>query len=179
MKTKTGKKSMAKSEKRSVDRRNFLKGTVVGATTLAAAPGVFSAQQAAAQPARSVLLTPPLPEVDPPANVEVMLTTDRPGSDFMADVIKALPFESICANPGDKFRALQESLTGPYGGNKNPEWITCLHEESSVAMGHGYAKMEGKPLCVFAHGTVGLQHASMAVYNAYCDRVPVYIIVGI
>ena len=169
---------MAKSEKRSVDRRNFLKGTVVGAATLAAAPGVFSAQQAAAQPASSVLLTPPLPEVDPPANVEVMLTTDRPGSDFMADVIKALPFEYICANPGDKFRALQESLTGPYGGNKNPEWITCLHEESSVAMGHGCAKMEGKPLCVFAHGTVGLQHASMAIYNAYCDRVPVYIIVG-
>jgi acetolactate synthase-1/2/3 large subunit len=179
MKTKTGKKSMAKSERRSVDRRNFLKGTVAGAAALTAAPGVFSAQQAAAQPARSVLLTPPLPEVDSPANVEVMLTTDRPGSDFMADVIKALPFESICANPGDKFRALQESLTGPYGGNKNPEWVTCLHEESSVAMGHSCAKMEGKPLCVFAHGTVGLQHASMAVYNAYCDRVPVYIIVGI
>jgi len=45
-------------------------------------------------------------------------------------------------------------------------------------MAHGYAKIEGKPLGVFAHGTVGLQHAAMAVYNAYCDRVPVYIIAG-
>ena len=48
----------------------------------------------------------------------------------------------------------------------------------SVAMAHGYAKVEGKPMLVLAHGTVGLQHASMAIYNAYCDRVPVYIIVG-
>ena len=65
-----------------------------------------------------------------------------------------------------------------YGGNKNPEFITCCHEESSVAMAHGYAKIEGKPHAVFAHGTVGLQHASMAIYNACCDRVPVYMIVG-
>ena len=65
-----------------------------------------------------------------------------------------------------------------YGGNKNPEFITCLHEESAVGMAHGYAKIEGKPLLVFAHGTVGLQHASMAVYNAYCDYVPLIVIGG-
>jgi thiamine pyrophosphate-dependent acetolactate synthase large subunit-like protein len=65
-----------------------------------------------------------------------------------------------------------------YGRNQSPEFITCCHEESSVAMAHGYAKIEGKPLCVFAHGTVGLQHAAMAIYNAYCDRVPVYIVLG-
>jgi len=65
-----------------------------------------------------------------------------------------------------------------YGGNKNPEFITCCHEESSAAMAHGYAKIEGKPLAILAHGTVGLQHASMAIYNAWCDRVPIYIIVG-
>jgi len=34
-------------------------------------------------------------------------------------------------------------------------------------MAHGYAKIEGKPLMVMAHGTVGLQHASMAIYNAF------------
>ena len=45
-------------------------------------------------------------------------------------------------------------------------------------MAHGYAKIEGKPMLVMAHGTVGLQHASMAIYNAYCDRVPVYILLG-
>ncbi|MGA7793670.1 MAG: thiamine pyrophosphate-binding protein [Candidatus Acidiferrales bacterium] len=56
--------------------------------------------------------------------------------------------------------------------------MTCCHEESSVGMAHGYAKIEGKPLCIFAHGTVGLQHAAMAIYNAYCDRVPVYIVIG-
>ena len=59
-----------------------------------------------------------------------------------------------------------------------PEFITCCHEESSVAMAHGYFKIEGKPMAVLCHGTVGLQHAAMAIYNAYCDRVPVYIVAG-
>jgi len=49
-----------------------------------------------------------------------------------------------------------------------PEFLTCCHEESSVGMAHGYAKVEGKPMAVLAHGTVGLQHAAMAIYNAYC-----------
>jgi thiamine pyrophosphate-dependent acetolactate synthase large subunit-like protein len=112
----------------------------------------------------------------PPPRGDVY-TTDRPGADFMVDVLKSLKFDYICANPGSSFRGLQESFIN-YGGNKDPEWITCCHEESSVAMAHGYFKIEGKPLLIMAHGTVGLQHASMAIYNAYADRVPVYIILG-
>ncbi|HEY2844583.1 MAG TPA: thiamine pyrophosphate-dependent enzyme, partial [Bryobacteraceae bacterium] len=96
---------------------------------------------------------------------------------FMVDVLKTLNFEYICANPGSSFRGLQESFVN-YGKNKAPEWITCCHEESSIAMAHGYFKIEGKPLLVMAHGTVGLQHASMAIYNAYADRVPVYLVLG-
>jgi thiamine pyrophosphate-dependent acetolactate synthase large subunit-like protein len=72
---------------------------------------------------------------------------------------------------------LHESFIN-YGGNSNPELITCCHEESAVAMAHAYFKVEGKLLPVMAHGTVGLQHASMAIYNAWCDRVPVYVILG-
>lgn len=108
--------------------------------------------------------------------VEV-LTGGRSGSDFMVDVIKSLDVPYICSNPGSSFRGLQESIVN-YGGNQQPEFLTCLHEESAVAMAHGYAKIEGRPLMVLAHGTVGLQHASMAIYNAWCDRVPVYIILG-
>jgi len=82
----------------------------------------------------------------------------------MVDGLKSLGFECVFSNPGSSFRALHESVVN-YGGNKAPEFITCCHEESSVAMAHGYAKIEGKPACVFAHGTVGLQqHASMALY---------------
>ena len=95
----------------------------------------------------------------------------------MVDVLKSLGMEYCAANPGSSFRGLQESFIN-YGKNANPEWITCCHEESSVAMAHGYAKVEGKPMMIMAHGTVGLQHASMAIYNAYADRVPVYIILG-
>jgi thiamine pyrophosphate-dependent acetolactate synthase large subunit-like protein len=95
----------------------------------------------------------------------------------MVDVLKTLDIEYMASNPGSSFRALHESIV-TYGGNQKPEFITCLHEESSVAMAHGYFKIEGKPMGVLAHGTVGLQHAAMAIYNAWCDRVPVYIILG-
>jgi thiamine pyrophosphate-dependent acetolactate synthase large subunit-like protein len=167
---------MARDKRLSVDRRNFLKTAAAGSmASLVANTGAASAQ------------TPPPPrtmapmmskeaETENPRTAEV-LTTDRPGSDFMVDVIKSLGIEYICANPGSSFRGLQESVVN-YGGNKSPEFVTCCHEESAVGMAHGYAKIEGKPLGVFAHSTVGLQHAAMAIFNAYCDRVPVYIVLG-
>jgi len=158
-----------------VNRRDFLRAAAAGTAALVVSPAAANASSP--QPARSAG-APPLLKAPPdsPAAAEVM-TVDRPGSDFMVDVLKTLDFEYLCANPGNTFRSLHESLIN-YGGNKAPEFITCCHEESSVAMGHGYAKIEGKPLLVCVHGTVGLQHASMAIYDAFCDRVPVYIILG-
>src|SRR5438477_6615172 len=155
------------------NRRSFLKGAVAAAA-VAAGPRKSAAQQTRAATPGSAPVQPR--ETDPSSNVEV-LTADHPGSDFMVDVLKKLGFEYVCSNPGSSFRALHESLVN-YGSNKAPEFITCCHEESSVGMAHGYAKIEGKPLAVFAHSTVGLQHAAMAIFNAYCDRVPVYIILG-
>jgi acetolactate synthase I/II/III large subunit len=165
-------KSPAKS-RRAVNRRNFLKSAAGGTALLAANTSQAEAQES--RPVRAAAVVVPK-ETDPASGVEV-LTADRPGSDFMVDVIKSLGFEYVCANPGSSFRALHESIIN-YGGNASPEFITCCHEESSIAMAHGYAKIEGKPLLAFAHGTVGLQHAAMAIYNAYCDRVPVYVVVG-
>ena len=166
---------MAKLKKVAVDRRNFLKSAAAGAAVLAANPGTVAAQQAELRRNDPLTMSPKV-ETGISSNVEV-LTADRTGSDFMVDVIKSLGFEYVCANPGSSFRGLQESIIN-YGGNKNPEFLTCCHEESAVAMAHGYAKVEGKPLLVLAHGTVGVQHASMGIYDAYCDRVPVYIILG-
>jgi len=110
------------------------------------------------------------------AHVEV-LTNERPGADFMLEVIKSLGIEYCAANPASSCRGLHESMIN-YGGNKMPELLTACHEESSVAMGHGYAKIEGKPMMAMVHGTVGTQHAAMAIYNAYCDRVPAIVILG-
>jgi len=177
---------MRKSKKRPVDRRNFLKSAAVaGAAALAAPaeslhaqPTGLGAPSPGAPPPRGAMvpLFPPVVESDPSPDAPI-LTEGRGGSDFMVDVLKSLGIEYVCSVCGSSFRGLQESVIN-YGGNKNPEFLTCCHEESSVAMGHGYAKIEGKPLAVFAHGTVGLQHAAMAIYNAYCDRVPVYVIVA-
>lgn len=159
------------AQKRNLERRKFLKS------------GMLAGAAAIVRPAAALPQTPsepgpvPATERDSPAQIDVLTTDNRCGSDYMVDVIKTLGFEYVCANPGSSFRGMQESILN-YGGNRNPEFITNCHEESSVAMAHGYFKMEGKPLAVLAHGTVGLQHASMAIYNAWCDRVPVFIMLG-
>jgi len=151
-------------------RRDFLKGVAS-----ASAAGVAVVQQAqAATPAAPS--NSKLSDLDAKA-VESGRLIPRPGSDFMVDVIKSLNVEYVAANPGSSFRSLHESVVN-YGANKSPELITCLHEESSVAIAHGYAKAAGKPMAVMAHGSVGFQHAAMAVYNAWCDRVPVIMFGG-
>src|ERR1700676_3042808 len=167
---------MRKSKKNEIDRRKFLKGAAAGAAALAAIPAAANAQQAEVSRAGTAQPMPKELEAETPAVLDV-LTENRSGSDFMVDVIKSLGIEYVASNPGSSFRGLHESVIN-YGGNENPEFITCCHEESAVAMAHGYSKIEGKPLAILAHGTVGLQHASMAIYNAWCDRVPIYIIVG-
>ena len=166
---------MAKSDKEMVDRRRFMKGAAIGGiATLVARTGAIAAPKPAALTPAKMPVMPK--EADPVDSVEV-LTTDRPGSDFMVDVIKSLGFEYVAANPGSSFRGLHESLIN-YGGNKAPEFITCCHEESSVALAHGYATVEGKPILVLAHSTVGLQHASMGLYNAWAGHAPVFVMVG-
>src|SRR5205814_3252726 len=91
----------------------------------------------------------------------------RPGSDLMAQVLKDLGIEYVAANPGSSFEGLQESIIN-YGEQPNlkPELITALHEESAVTMAHGYAKATGKPMCALLHGTIGVQHAAMSIYQA-------------
>jgi thiamine pyrophosphate-dependent acetolactate synthase large subunit-like protein len=95
----------------------------------------------------------------------------------MVDVIKSLGIEYYAANPSSTLKSLHESLLN-HGGNTNPEFITCTHEEASVALANGYFKIAGKPMMAGLHGTVGSQHASMAVYNAYCDQAPVIVVMG-
>jgi len=114
--------------------------------------------------------------VRPPA---VVRTITRPASDLMVQVAKDLGIEYAVANPGSSFEGLQESFIN-YGNppNKMPEWITALHEESAITMAHGYAKAEGKPMLALLHGTIGIQHGSMSVYQAYYDKVPVVMIAG-
>jgi len=162
----------------SVNRRDFLKSAAATSAAAGAAAFVPAAAANAQTPAASVPAAAPIAprETDPPGEAEV-LTTDRPGGDFMVDVLKALNFEYVASNPGSSFRGIHESIIN-YGGNAAPEFLTCCHEESSIAMAHGYFKAEGKPMAVLCHGTVGMQHAAMAIYNAYCDRVPVYILAG-
>ena len=113
---------------------------------------------------------------------ELRFTSERevvehPGSDYMVDLLKAAKITYVCAMVGSTFRGLHESIVN-YGGNTDPELIVCVHEEISVAAAHGYYKVAGAPMACMLHGTVGLQHASMAIYNAWCDRVPIMLLVG-
>src|SRR5580693_873979 len=97
------------------------------------------------------------------------------GSDALAELLSRLGLPYIALVPGSSYRGLHDSLVN-YNGNRDPQLLVCLHEEHAVAIAHGYAKVTGQPLAVAVHSNVGLMHASMAVYNAYCDRVPMLII---
>ena len=166
-----------------VDRRKFLSGVAAaGAATAAAAMSTPVARAAEPAPAPRVpsALRPTLQvaaaETETPRETTNRIG-GRPGSDFMVDVIKTLGIKYLPANCASSYRAIHESLIN-YGGNKMPEFLTCMHEESAVGMAHGYFKIAGKPLMTLCHGTVGLQHATMAIYNAWCDRVPVIVVGG-
>lgn len=163
-----------------VGRRRFLKGAAVGAATALVA-GKTEAQQAPGETARPSVTAPT--EADaradfvPPDVLPGAPLIEQPGSDYMLDVLKALDLEYVAVNPGSAFEGLHESIIN-YGGNKKPEILTVLHEEAGAAMAHGYAKAAGKPMMTLMHGTVGLLHASMGLFQAWCDRVPVFAIVG-
>lgn len=170
-----------------LDRREFLKGAATGAAVAVVAVPAAVAQSAAAPDAsaRGTSVPPPSAaglardagDVSPPPLP--VATVNRPGSDLMVQTLKELGIEFVTANPGSSFEGLQESVIN-YGHPPNtmPEWITALHEETAVDMADGYAKATGKPMCVMLHGTIGLQHGSMAIYQAYYSRTPILLIAG-
>ena len=167
----------------SVDRRSFLKGAAAGAAGAASAIVCRNGHCAAGRPAERTPgvarpteadaradFVPPEPRID-------ARFIQHPGSDYMVDVLKALDFDYVAVNPGSAFEGIHESLIN-HGGNRKPEILTVLHEEAGAAIAHGYAKAAGKPMMTLMHGTVGLLHASMGLFQAWCDRVPVFAIVG-
>ncbi len=97
------------------------------------------------------------------------------GSDVVADALRALDIPYIALNPGASYRGLHDSLVN-YLGNERPQMLLCLHEESAVAIAHGYAKVTGKAMAAAVHSNVGLMHATMAIFNAWCDRMPMVIL---
>jgi acetolactate synthase I/II/III large subunit len=97
------------------------------------------------------------------------------GSDALAELLSRLDLRYIALVPGSSYRGLHDSLVN-YGGNRDPRMLVCLHEEHAVAIAHGYAKVTGRPMAVAIHSNVGLMHATMAIYNAWCDRVPMLIV---
>jgi acetolactate synthase-1/2/3 large subunit len=167
-----------------VDRRSFLGGiATAGAGAAAAAAGVAKPAAAATPPAGPpAKLAPPntslaAAETGNPASSIDRWHVHNAGSDYMVDCLKHVGYDYLTCMPGSTFRGIHESIIN-YGGNSKPEMLSVVHEEISAAMAHGYAKMAGKPMAILVHNTVGLQHASMAIYNAYADRVPMLILVG-
>jgi thiamine pyrophosphate-dependent acetolactate synthase large subunit-like protein len=171
-------------ERPALDRRGFLKGAA--AATGAAAwvgnvpeAGAQSGSRAAgaAAPPTARQIARDAGQVAPAAAAG--RAVQRAGSDLMVKALKDLNVEFVAGNPGSSFEGLQESIVN-YGNPPNtmPEFITALHEETSVDMANGYGKAEGKPMCAMLHGTIGIQHAAMAIYQAFYSGTPMLLIAG-
>ena len=99
------------------------------------------------------------------------------GSDLMVEVLRELGIKYIALNPGASYRGLHDSMVN-FEPGKGPEIIMCTHEEIAVAIANGYARATGEIMATGLHDIVGLQHASMAIYNAWADRLPVIVLGG-
>src|SRR5918999_2998984 len=94
------------------------------------------------------------------------------GSDLMVEVLRELGIKYIALNPGASYRGLHDSMVN-FEAGKGPEIIMCTHEEIAVALANGYARVTGDIMATGLHNVVGLQHASMAIFNAWGDRTPI------
>lgn len=117
-------------------------------------------------------MTNPLEGIDTPVSAH---DNGVWGSDAVALMLRKLEIPYLALNPGSSFRGLHDSLVN-HLGNEEPQMLLCLHEEHAVALAHGYAKVTEKPMGVILHSNVGLMHGTMAIYNAWCDRVPMLIV---
>lgn len=174
---------------RAVDRRKFIQGAAIaGAAAVATGEGAKAAivpggeapprPPSALRPSAQVVAAESGPVVREAGDDGAPGTVrGKPGSDFMVDVLKTLNIKYAITNPASSCRGIHESMV-TYGGNTMPELLTANHEEIATAMAHGYYKVSGEPIIALCHGTVGLQHAAMAVYNAWCDRAAVIMMVG-
>ena len=135
---------------------------------------IAKAQAAPAAHKSATAAHPSLRALERPVN---LMGTNAPafGSDVIADTLRALEIPFIALNPGASYRGLHDSIVN-FLGNETPQMLLCLHEESAVAVAHGYAKVTGKPLAAAVHSNVGLFHATMAIFNAWCDRQPVIVL---
>ena len=93
------------------------------------------------------------------------------GSDVVCEAMTALDMPYIALTPGASFRGLHDSLVN-YTGNRAPQMLLCLHEEHAVAITQGWGKVTNTAMAAAVHSNVGLMHATMAFFNAWCDRTP-------
>ncbi len=97
------------------------------------------------------------------------------GSDAIAAMLRELDIPYLALNPGASYRGLHDSIVN-YLGNTKPQMLLCLHEESAVSIAQGYAKASGRMMGAVLHSNVGLMHATMSIFNAWCDRIPMLIL---
>jgi acetolactate synthase I/II/III large subunit len=180
---------MANRQKYSqVGRRGFLQGVALGGVAAAASPladeacAAESRDDQKAQTGTDPKQPRPAGPIPPSQEFtarEEGITYSSCGGDYIVEVMRSLGIEYFAATPGNTFMGVHEAVIN-YGMLTEPKLrsICTMHEEASVAMAHGYAKIEGKPMACMMHTVVGLQHGSMAIYNAYADRVPIFMMTG-
>ena len=99
----------------------------------------------------------------------------RFGSDVVAETLRALEIPYIALNPGSSIAACTtaSSIISAMSGRKC--WFACMRKAPSRWRMDG-PRSRGRPMAAAVHSNVGLLHATMAVFNAWCDRAPVLLL---
>jgi thiamine pyrophosphate-dependent acetolactate synthase large subunit-like protein len=94
------------------------------------------------------------------------------GSDFVAAIVRELEIPYISLVPGSSYRGFHDSIVN-YLGNRAPQMVLTVHEETAVAIAHGFSKASDRMMASAVHANIGLMRSVMALYNAWCDRAPI------
>ena len=89
------------------------------------------------------------------------------------DAARARASATSRSNPGASYRGLHDSIVNYLGNRDAADGAVASTRRTRSPSRTATAKASDRMMAAALHANVGLMHATMAIYNAWCDRAPI------